>query len=119
VRRDRRRPHRHPAELGAERARETRAHCFAEICDPRPFADQDAVGVDELEAARAHELVGPLQEPDRRDVEPLRVARREELADVAAAGGAEDRVDEGVRDHIAVRVPYEPRLAGKIDAGED
>ena len=43
----------------------------------RALADQDAVRVHELEATHADDLVAPLEEPDRGDVEPLRIGGRE------------------------------------------
>ncbi len=84
-----------------------------------PLADQDAVRVHEVEAAHPDDLVAPLEKPDRGDVQPLRIGGREELADVALAGRAEDGVDQRVGDHVAVRVTGEPRLTGEVDAGED
>src|SRR5262245_4770623 len=92
----RRRAHGDAIHLDAHRTREPSAHLDPHVGDPRTLADQDAVGVHELEAAHANDLVAPLEQSDRGDVEPLRVGRREELADVTLAGRTEDRVDQRV-----------------------
>src|SRR5689334_3941677 len=85
----RRRAHRDALDVNAHRTGEAGAHRDADIGDPWPLSDQHAVGVHELEAAHADDLVAPLEQPDRRGVEPLRIGGREELADVAHACGAE------------------------------
>ena len=113
-----RRAHRDPVDRDAHRAREPRAHRDSHVGDLRPLADEDAIRVHELEPGHANDLVAPLEQPDRGRVEPLRVGRGEELADVSLPGRAEDRVDERVGDHVAIRVARQPRLAGKVDACE-
>src|SRR5262245_25735337 len=112
------RAHGHPVDLEPHRPREPCAHRNPDVRNTRLLADQDAVRIHELEAAHPDDLVAPLEQADRGHVEPLGVGRGEELADVALSGRAEDRVDQSVRDHVAVRVPRKPGLAGKVDACE-
>ena len=50
---------------------------------------------------------------------PARIVRREQRADVAEPGGAEHRVDQRVRDHVAVGVAGEPARMVELDAAED
>jgi hypothetical protein len=49
----------------------------------------------------------------------LGIAGWEQLADVSHPRGAQNRVDQGVGDHIAVRVACEPSLGWEIHAAED
>src|SRR5439155_1289733 len=77
---------------------------------------REAVRIDA--EARSDDLVAPLKQADRWDVAPFGVGRGEELADVALARRPEDRVDQRVRDHVAVRMAYEARLARKVDPRE-
>src|SRR5262245_49560972 len=114
----RRRPDSDAVDVDSHRSGQPTAHRDPHLGDPRALADQDAVRVHELEAAHPDDLVAPLEQPDRRGVEPLRVRRREELADVPLAGRAEDRVDQRVCDHIAVRMPGKPGLTREVDAGQ-
>jgi hypothetical protein len=49
-----------------------------------------------------------VQQCERVDPGRRRLVRREERADIADPGGSEQRVDQRVRDHVAVRVPCQP-----------
>ena len=95
------------AALDAERAGEPLRHLVANVTDARLLADQHAVGVDELPARLAHLAVGLPEQVERRRAAVLLVARREERADVSEVRRAEERVDERVRDHVAVGVTGE------------
>src|SRR6266550_509909 len=67
------RAHRDAIDIDPHCTCEPSAHRDAHVGDPRPLANQDAVRVDELEAAHADDLVAPLEKPDRGGVEPLRI----------------------------------------------
>ena len=95
--------------LDAERLREPRPHRSAERRDPRLLADEHAVRVHELPAGLAHLRVGAREQVERRGALPLGRARGEERADVAESRRAEERVDQRVRDHVAVRVARRAR----------
>ena len=81
---------------------------LAHIPDPWLLPDEDAVGVHELPAGLAHLAVGLGKEVERRRSTVPLVSGGEERADVAEVRGAEDRVDERMRDDVAVRVAGEP-----------
>ena len=84
----RRRPHGDAIEVDTHRSREARAHGVAHGRDPGLLSDEHAVGVHKLPACPAHDLVGSLKQADGRRVQPLRIARWKELADVAEPGRA-------------------------------
>ena len=90
----------------------------AERGDPRLVPDQDHVCVDELPTLGPHAAVCLAQELERRDPPQPRVVGGKQRADVAEAGGAEQRVDQRVCDHVPVRVPGEPLRGGDLDAAE-
>ena len=88
--------------------------------EPRLLADEDAVGVDEL-ASRRRARARRRRASRSSDETPSAVVRvgGEERADVAEVGGAEDRVDQRVRDHVAVGVAGEAARLVERDAAED
>jgi hypothetical protein len=71
---------------------------------PRLLPDQHAVCVHQLPARLSHLPVGLAQQLERRYAAEALVSRREQAADVAETGGAEQRVDQRMRDDVAVRV---------------
>ena len=87
--------------------------------EPRLLADQDDVGVHELEPRRAHVAVGPRQEIERPDTPPALVVRGKERTDVVESRGPEQRIEKGVRDDVAVRVACEPEPERDLDTAED
>ena len=92
--------------LDAERRRETRAHQLA----VRRRSAASRRRSRRRPAARASRIVrdradGGAEHLDRVAALVGRIAIREHLADVARAGGAEDRVGDGVRDRVAVGMP--------------
>src|SRR5262249_13519501 len=80
---------------------------------------EDAVGVDELPAGGLHLVVRVGEERKRRHAAQALVAGREQAADVAEAGGTKHRIDEGVRDDVAVRVPGEPARVVELQPAQD
>ena len=63
----------------AERLGEAGLHPAADRRDVRALADEDAVGVHELEPGLADDRVGVLEEAERRRAPPLRIAGRESV----------------------------------------
>ena len=86
--------------------------------DARLLADEHAVGVDEPPARRPHLRVGLGQQRERRDAAEALVARGEERADVAEPGRAEQRVDQRVREDVAVGVAGEAARMVELDPAE-
>ena len=72
--------------------------------EPRLLADQDDVRVLELESEPADTLGGEPKQVERGGAAPARIAGREHRADVVEPRCAQDRVDERVREHVAVGV---------------
>ena len=70
------------SDLDAERARQARAHLIAHGRDPRLLADEDAVGVHELEAGGSHVAVRLREQHERVGAAVGLVVGREERADV-------------------------------------
>ena len=87
-------------------------------CEPRLLADQHDVGVDELPAAFLHLSPRLAQELDRVRSLVLRIAGREERADVRHAGRAEDRVRQRVCKHVAVGMARQPTRVIDANAAE-
>jgi hypothetical protein len=56
------------------------------------------------------------QERDARDIFIARVGVGEVCADVAEGGRAEERIADGVHEHISIGVSGEPSLIGDFDA---
>ena len=112
-------PHGDAVGLDADGPGEARAHLVPVRSDARFLADEHAVGVHELPAGILDALVGDAEEVERRGALPLRLAGREERADVLQAGSAEQRVDERVREHVAVGVADEPARVLDPDTAED
>ena len=71
------------------------------------------------EILRGDDLLDPLQYPAARDIFVLRVGIREMAADVAQAGGAEQRVADGVRERVAVRVSRQAFVERNLHAAEN
>jgi hypothetical protein len=76
--------------------------------DARFLADQDAVAVHDGVAGRTHLLERVAQEVERGDARRCRAVGGKERADVAEPRGAEHRIDQRMRDHVAVGVPGQP-----------
>src|SRR5581483_9547818 len=87
--------------------------------DSRLLADEHAVRVDERPAGGLDAPVGLGEQVERRRAAKALVPRREQRADVTEPGRAEHRVDERVREHVAVRVTSEPAVVLELDAAED
>ena len=68
--------------------------------------------------AVAHLRVRLGEQHERRDAAEALLARREERADVAEPGRAEQRVDQRVREHVAVGVAGEAARVVELDAAE-
>ncbi len=68
------------------------------------FADQRAVGIADAEALRCGKCHGMFQKDMAGGPFPLRIRRREMLADVTLAQRAIDRVSDRVHPHIGVRM---------------
>ena len=83
------------------------AHLLAVRGDLRLLADEHAIRVDEHPALLAHLRVGLTQQVEAVGAAEALVARREQRADVAEPGSAEQRVDQRVREHVAVGVAGE------------
>ena len=98
---------------------ETATHLVPVRGDARLLADEDAVGADERVAGLADLRVRVAQELERVCALPALVAGREQRADVAETGRAEQGVDERMRDHVAVRVAGEAARMLDRDAAED
>ena len=78
-----------------------------------------AVDVDDRRSRASREHRDDLaQQLDRVGVAPALVGVGEVLADVAEAGGAEQRVDHRVGEHVGVGVPVEAALVRDLDAAE-
>ena len=86
--------------------------------EPRLLADQDDVRVRELPAGGAHMLPRLPQQLDGVGAGERRIPGGEERADVLEARGAEHRVGERVREHVAVGVAGEPARMVDPDAAE-
>ena len=76
--------------------------------DARLLADQHTVRVDQTPAGLANLPVGIAQQVERVGATEGGIARGKQRADVAEPGGAEDGVDQRVREHVAVRMAGEP-----------
>ena len=85
----------------------------------RRLSCDDAIDVDDLVALFAHlgrhrrqqlHGIGPL---------PFGIGVGEELADVAAADGAEQRIRHGMRQHIGVGVAEQPQGVREINPADD
>ena len=95
------------------------AHLLAMRRHLRRLSCDDAIDVDDLVALFAHlgrhrrqqlHGIGPL---------PFGIGVGEELADVAAADGAEQRIRHGMRQHIGVGVAEQPQGVRDIDPADD
>ena len=71
-----------------------------------------------IAALGAEQLGGMGEEQVRRRALPLRVGRREMLADVAEPGRAEQRVGDRVEDDVGIAVAGESARVGNRDAAE-
>jgi hypothetical protein len=84
--------------------------------DRRALADHGRVDVDDAAVEAGDDAS---QQLDRVGVAPALVVGREVRADVACAGGAEDRVGDGVGEDVGVRVPDEPAVEIDLDATDE
>jgi len=107
----RRRPHVDQGVRDSECVGETLAHHLPMRRDPRLLADHDAVGVDELEAGVPHLPVRRGEQDERVGAPVALVVGRKERTDVAEPGRSEERVGEGMRHDVSVRMADEsPRM---------
>src|SRR5436309_1974039 len=95
--------------------------CIARVprCGECPLADGHAVGIGQVPTRVADLRVGAREQVERRSALPLVGVGREKRADVTEAGGAEQRVDQRVRDHVAVGVAREPSPRVDLDPAEN
>jgi hypothetical protein len=101
------------------RLREPGPHLVATTCDARVFADEDAVGVHELEARAPDLSIGVPEEQQRRNAAERVVFGGKEAPDVPEGRGPEERVDERVGDDVAVGVPGQATVLAEADPRED
>src|SRR5438874_3001 len=94
------------------------AHLLAQRRDPRILADQYAVRVDELPPRLADLSGGAPEQIERRSACPFRLAGWKQQADVSEPCRTEQRVDQRMRDHVAVRVAREAARRVDRDAPE-
>jgi hypothetical protein len=87
--------------------------------EPGGFGDDLAVRLGQGETTLADEIMRRPEQLHGVRVLPPRVGVGKELADVAGAGGAEDRIGEGVRHRVGIRVPDEAVGVRHGDATED
>ena len=92
------------------RAGEARLDLAAVRPDLRPLENDDHVDVRHRQAAAADESGDFLEERDTRGAFPARIGIRIVLPDVAGPGRAEDRVRDGMTDHVGIGVPECPAL---------
>jgi hypothetical protein len=111
--------HEHGLGRDGERRGQSLAHRRTMRSDLVPLGDDRDVGVDHRPPGRARPFDGQPQHLDRVAARVGGVGVREQLADVAERRGAEHRVGERVRGHVAVGVRLDPRLAGHAHAGDD
>ena len=82
------------------------------------LGEDDAVDVDDLPAQGGHGLQGGGEHFGRIAAAVLGVGVGEHLADVAQGGGAEQGVDHGVQQGVAVAVADRLAVVGNVDAAE-
>ena len=97
---------------------QTAAHLLAIRRDLRLLADEHAVRIDQPPPGLADLAVSLTEEVERRRPAERLLARREERADVAEAGGSEERIDQRMRKHIAVRMAGKATRMFERDASE-
>ena len=88
--------------IDAGDARDAGHHGVAMRADARRLADQGEVEMHDAAAARRQQLDGVAQEAVGRDAAPLRIGRREVLADVAGADRAQHGVGQRMQRHVGV-----------------
>ena len=113
-----RRLDRDPAGVDAGDLGDPGAHRLAVRPDLRRFADERRVEIDDGAASRPHPLRRVGEKDLRRRALPLRIGRREVLADVALGEGAIERVGERVERDVGVGMAAEPRDVGDANAAE-
>src|SRR5665811_1202495 len=104
------------ADPGRGRIGEDALHLAAVRPQPRLLADDGRVDVDDLAADRAD---GGAQQVDRVGAAPALLVVGEEGADVAAAGGAQQRVDHRVGEHVGVGVAAEAARVLDLHTAQD
>ena len=82
--------------------------------DLRLLGNDRAIDMVDDRALRAQQIDRMVQESDRRRAFPLRVGRREMLADVAEAGGAEQGVGDRVEHDVGVAVAGKAARSGAL-----
>ena len=102
--------HAHSVTVDAGDARDALDHGLAMRADARRLADQREIEMHDAPAGRCQQLDGVAQEAVGRGAAPLRIGRREMLADVAGADRAQHRVGQRMQRHVGVGMPGE-RLA--------
>ncbi len=112
----RRRLDRDAADIEAGDLGDTAAHRLAVRADLRRFADERRVEMDDRAAARTHTFGRMGEEHLRRRALPLRVRRREMLADVALGERAIDRVGKRVQADVGVGMAAERGGVGDAHA---
>jgi len=91
----------------SDRFRQALAHLLPKRRDPWLLADQDAVCVDELPPGLVYLRGGAPQQIERRCALPLRLPRWKQRTDVAQPRSAEQCIDQGMGDHVAVGMARE------------
>ena len=105
--------------IHAQRSGQPFAHQVPVRSDARALADQDAVRVDELEAGLANLAICVGEKPERVRAAIALVSGRKESPDVGKSCGAEERVGQRMRDHVAVRVADQALRVVERHAAED
>ena len=97
---------------------DVRAHGIAVGRDLRLLQHDERVDVDDAPAHARDAAPGLGEQVEAARAGPALVARREHRPDVVQAGGAEQRVAEGVADDVGVGVPLEAVGVRDLDAAE-
>ncbi len=98
----------------SERMREARADRLPVRRELRLLHQHRAVDVHDPQPAGGDHRHHRAQQLDRVGVTPALVGVGEVLADVAQPGGAEQRVGDGVGEHVGVRVSLQAELVGDL-----
>ena len=85
----------------------------------RFFGNDDGINMANMQFALGQHLANPLKKNKARYPFPLRVCIRKEGPNIARARGAKQRVADGVREHVTIRMADGPFIERHFDATED
>jgi hypothetical protein len=109
----------HCGDVDANRAGQIRAHRADVGQQLWPFGNDDGVNVDDAVSRVADDVDGALEQRDAVRVFPPWIDVGKMLADVAGRRRSENRIGDGMAQHIRIRMSGQAGVMGDVDTADD